>query len=639
MNTEGKMKVYLPIKKEDALYVADTSHVDISIWRDADYLEFFENEINASHKTGSATVSIYGTEFKSCEILVPINDALDHNYVAVDEDYVPLSFKDTTETIKNLSPNENWVIRWLSKSKNSDFFYKNYFVDLSTKYIAPRVIWDDDRCTQIYHPDSIRRGSRILLTGQPGSGKTSFVRYMTQYYLRNISDGNKNSETPVVFYSQLREFDSKLNEIQSWLVKEQEKADTAYVDEKDKAGKILFIFDGLDELNEDGRQNFTGWLEKFISTRKSHSTIVTSRKLKSLNSGIWKSFKKVEILPFESHQVDEYCKAVIENKEQSDQFLRVIKSNPDLLKFLANPFSLSLALGMFLFRGTLPFNIGVLCREIVAQLVERWDARRGINRGTEISIESINSTLGRLAFRLQSKGNAQFCPNFLEDLLPVEITKIGALEVLQNLSERTGIVLEVRPGIWSFSHRYLQDFFCANYLVEKAGGLNKEFDEHGRDFKWVGVWRQVGQLCQDPEFFAMSESRNASDSIKSIDRMVSCLLSHDGLSKEELTKIIDGLTDELNLEKSELPKIKYFDSGAELDCNKFDNESIEILAKTMIHLDYLKETIAGALLKKNLENNSKNDFAIFTHRILRNPNKSGLKVGVSGLQITFNSEK
>lgn len=485
----------------------------------------------------------------------------------------------------------------------------------------------------------MRRSPRVLLVGQPGSGKTSFVRYLTQNYLRNISDEKRNSDTPVVFYFQLREFALSPNKFQSWLESEEEEVGKKYALEKNRSGKSLFIFDGLDEMNEVSRQKFTVWLEEFINTRPSHSMIVTSRKLNSLNSGIWQTFRSAMILPFDIHQVEEYCKLVVEDKIRASRFLGVINSNPDLQKFLTNPFSLSLALGMFLLRKTLPFNIGVLCKELVAQLVERWDARRGISRGSEVSLESINSTLGRLAYRLQSNKDFQFAPTILEDLLPVEIEETGASTVLQNLSERTGLVLEVSSGIWSFSHRYLQDFFCANYLVEKAVGLDRELDKHGRELGWVEVWRQVGQLCQDPEFFALLKSRNASDAIMSIDRMVSSLLSHEGLSKTELNKIIEGLTEEMNRENSGLPNVKITDFGAELDCVELDNDSIQILAKTVTHLDYLKEGTAGTLLLEYLKINSNNEFSDLTKRILQGHDQSVPKVGSSSLLVYSNFKK
>lgn len=632
------MKVYLPLKRQGGIYVADTDEVDFSEWRDANYVEFFEDELTEHHRKELATVSIDGTEFRSCEVFIPLNEVADHSFVAVDEEHLPLSFEQASADSSKSLPNQDWVDNWISKSRRSENYFHNFYIDLSTKYIAPKVVWDDEVHTLLSHPDSARRGSRVLLVGQPGAGKTSFARYMTQLYLRDCTHLHKGSNAPVVFYFQLREFAFRSNEFQSWLSNEEQKVGHSFVAEKNQKGKSVFVFDGLDELNVSDRDRFTIWLSNFIDARPSHSTIVTSRELTSLSSGIWTTFRRAKILPFDRSQVDEYCNLVVGDRNRARRFVGVLESNPDLQEFLRNPFSLSLALGMFMLRGALPFNIGVLCKELVTQLIEKWDSRRGISRVSQVSIESINSTLGRLAYRLQSNSDFQFVPENLDDLLPVEVEKIGALAVLQDLSERTGILTEIRPGTWSFSHRYFQDFFCANYLVERASGLGRELNEHGRDAGWVDVWRQVGQLCQDPEFFALSQSRDASDAIKSIDRMVSSLLTHDGLSKTELRKIVEGLTAEISQERSMLPELTYTEFGAEFECRSMDSASIEILANTITHLNYLKGSAAGYSLLGCLDEISSNDFADLVKKILKTKTDFVPRVGISELQIYFNAD-
>ena len=176
-------------------------------------------------------------------------------------------------------------------------------------------------------------------------------------------------------------------------------------------------------------------------------------------------------------------------------------------------------------------------------------------------------------------------------------------------------------------------------MVERASGLNEELNRHGRDKRWIDVWRQVGQLCQDPEFFALSESRNASDTIQSVDRMVSSLLSHEGLSKLELKRIIEGISDELSKKKSELPLVHYNNVGAELDCTSLDEESIRLLAKTMIDLFYLKNAKAGSMLIETLDGQTKNSFIDFIKLVLKKNISITPKIGTSKLDFYFDGHK
>lgn len=632
------MRIYIPLYDGASRFIAKTSDVDIRDWRDTEFLEFFERELRDSHTKNNDTVSIEGTEYKNCEIYVPKKPEVHDFFVLVDEDFFPLSLENVARNVENSLPDIDWVSKWQAKSRNSDNYYHNYVVDLSAKYISPRIVWDDDKSSLLTHPNAIRRDSRILLIGQPGAGKTSFVRHLTQVYLTDGHNEKKRANAPLVFFFQLRDFAHKSNDLQNWLKKEEDEVGMNHVINKGSDGKLLFVFDGLDELNESDRGEFSVWLDGFIQRRPTSSTIVTSRELSSLSTGIWQTFKTAKLLPFDRSQVDDFCNLVLEDSNNANDFTGVLDSNPDLQEFLKNPFSLSLALGMYKLRGSLPFNVGVLCKELVMQLIEKWDTRRGISRSSKISAESINSTLGRLAYRLQSNQNAQFSPEDLDDLLPFEIEDLGSELVLQDLSESTGLVSKLDPNIWAFSHRYLQDFFCANHLVERVGGLNEELDAHGRDGAWVDVWRQVGQLCQDPEFFALTSSRNASDSVKSVDRMVSSLLSHDGLSKAEMNKIIEGLTDEISRESSNLPNHKLTNYGVDVNCNELDDQSVLILAKIVTHLSYLRNSSVGVRFLEHLEAKPTNKFGELAKHILHSSSPSVPVVGASSLQVHHKHE-
>lgn len=630
------MRIYVPLSKKGSRLYALNEGVDIREWRDKNYLEFFESELSDSHAETRQRVVIAGAEFPDCRVFLPTSEALHDAFVVTDEDFVPegLNSRRDEDTDRDL-PATEWVHRWVANTKHSENFYHNYVVDLSTKYISPQVLWDDDTYTNVNHPNAMRKGSRVLLVGQPGAGKTSFARYLTQVYLSESQNKAKRAETPLVFYFQLRDFSHKAHEFGSWLSSEEDEVGRQFALRRATTGRALCVFDGLDELNEADRGLFSDWLSRFVESRPSTSTIVTSRELGTLNSGIWRTFRKAKVLPFDNRRIREYCELVIEDRERSNRFVSVLNSNPDLQEFLKNPFSLSLAIGMYMLRGSLPFNIGVLCRELVAQLVERWDTRRGIKRVSELSAESVNSTLGRLAYRLQANRDAQFAPELLEDLLPYDLDGYGARAVLQDLSERTGLISEVGPDLWSFGHRYLQDFFCANHMVERASGLGGELAKHGSDARWVDVWRQVGQLCQDPEFFALEQSRAVSGGIKSIDRMVSSLLSHEGLSRGELQSIVFGIVDEFERESSNLPDFAVTDYGFELDCSGLDDNSTLILAKIVTHLSYLKSSNAGITLLEAIDNGSASGFAEVVRDLLMHPSGAVPIVRVSTLQIHF----
>lgn len=630
------MKMYLPLSIDGDSLKAEPSELDLNAWQDESFVEFFDTAVAETHQVQKRTVAIGGVEYSECEVLVPISSVQDRSFVAVNEDLLPIGRGRLSDPEPGTDgPKEEWLTHWLERTSESEKYYFDYSVDLSTKYISPRVSWDDGSETNILHPDSIRRSSRVLIVGQPGAGKTSLLRHITQRYTSKLRHRKDSSATPTVFYFQLRDFAHKSKDLDKYLQGEEDRVGSTHVAHQRSLGQVVYLFDGLDELNSGDRRGFADWLSSLNTNRSSMSIIVTSRELDTLNSGIWRTFKRAKIEPFARPQISEYCHLVLQKRELADSFLDVIDDNPDLQQFLRNPLSLSLALGMYMLRGVLPFNIGSLCKEVVLQSIERWDAHRGINRRTFMSAESMSVTLGRLAFKLQAAGLVQFQPSDMSDILPFELEKFGAERALQELKECTGLVSELQGGSFAFSHRYFQDFFCANHLVERASGLSSELSEHGRDASWVDVWRQVGQLCGDPTFFAEDKNRIASSSIQTIDRLVSALLAHHSLSRSEIERIVIGLADEISARRSGRPSVADTDFGATLSFDSSNPSDLNTLAHTIVNLFYLKGSHVADSLVEFLSQREQDSFSRVLVGVLTNRKKPRPKIGVSSLDVYF----
>jgi hypothetical protein len=105
----------LSLSESGDAYEADLSDFDLSIWRDEDYLKFFEEETKKNHDVETATVLITGTEFKDCEVFVAKDKNQQRSYILVDEDLVPLSFKKDIVAEEDASPREDWVLSWLAR--------------------------------------------------------------------------------------------------------------------------------------------------------------------------------------------------------------------------------------------------------------------------------------------------------------------------------------------------------------------------------------------------------------------------------------------------------------------------------------------------------------------------------------------
>jgi hypothetical protein len=292
---------------------------------------------------------------------------------------------------------------------------------------------------------------------------------------------------------------------------------------------------------------------------------------------------------------------------------------------------------MYLLRGSLPYNIGALCKEVVTHLTDTWDQKRAIVRYSNLSAELSRSILGRLALKMQVDEISQFSTSYIDNILPMNVEGLAPMEILDEIAFSTGLIVPSSKTSWAFSHKYYQDFFCANYLMERVGGLSTELRAHSSDSIWTNVWRQVGQLCSDPEFFARSESRESGDLLHAIDRIVASLLAQNGLSKSEIFELIEGLVSILRNSQHEIFKLQPQSESGSLRLTKRSDATVDfsLLATIVIHLHYLRDSTCGSILKRALIPERHIGLAQLFSEVLNRPTKPLPKYGLNSMEIHF----
>ncbi|MFA6122178.1 NACHT domain-containing NTPase [Sphingomonas sp.] len=189
----------------------------------------------------------------------------------------------------------------------------------------------------------------------------------------------------------------------------------------------------------------------------------------------------------------------------------------------------------------MPFNVGEVAQEVVSQLTEGWDLRRGIRRYRHLNAPLVKSILGRLAAKLQATGATRFAEGLLVDIMPASLAGLEGSVVLDEIRDATGLIGDSGGG-WSFTHRYFQDFFCAMHLTERTAGLERELTNHAEDLRWDGVWSQISDLCAEPEQFASELAARTSNGPKALRWTSSSLLSSKGITLEDERKLSSLLT-------------------------------------------------------------------------------------------------
>ncbi len=170
-------------------------------------------------------------------------------------------------------------------------------------------------------------------------------------------------------------------------------------------GRLLVIFDGLDELLETHRrQQIRDDVESFQRRFPSARILVTSRKVgyeqAPLDQGL---FQAVRLAEFTDEQVEEYAAKWFslekglteeEQKTKAQAFINESRAVPDLR---VNPLLLALMCNFYLGQNYLPRHLPEVYETCARMLFETWDRSRGIDAVLPIA-EHIRPAMRYLAY-------------------------------------------------------------------------------------------------------------------------------------------------------------------------------------------------------------------------------------------------
>lgn len=591
------MKRFVPLIETEHGLIETIDAIDSNLWDDAEFLSAFQKNLDRNFEVIRVPVTISGAEFKKCAVFRPIGQRKDYHYTLFDDEFGPIdpaieSHPSAVERFSNadrsLTPAPESIDALLDESAYSDKFYNELYTVLSSDYVLPACSLDGEETHELYSTSELLSHSRLLVLGAAGTGKTSLVRKLAFDCGARIRN-ERSEKTPIPIYIRLRDISYNKKLISNAVEEKKQKIGINFIQEKSYVGDILYIFDGLDELESDSRKEFRSWLSEFEKEQSACRIIITSRNIEKNFGASFQKFKKLNIAPFTKSKQLEFCLKTLHNKRRANSFFSYIEDNSELQSFLSNPLSLALAIALFSVRGVLPFNIGNLVSEIVEHFTKHWDEKRQIHRYEVLKSQAVTRYLSQLATKLQVLGQTTFEPDFSSDLLPIEVENRPPEEILEYVKFTTSLLTE-RDGRWAFSHAYFQDFFCANLIVERIGGIGDEFGKFSDDKLWVNVWRQLGQLCTDPQDFAHLLGDAPLSSLTSLDLKLVSFIAQSGVGRATLTELSESLvTQSLSLGEL-IQKVEPYGDGYRIEFSEPFDDISDAFVSCIRSLSYLKET-------------------------------------------------
>jgi hypothetical protein len=341
----------------------------------------------------------------------------------------------------------------------------------------------------------LQRIYRAVLLGNPGGGKSTLKDKLcfdlAANYLERPMGGRRLTPIPVI----LRDYGAEKKAHNMSIVQFMESvANSSYQLSPPRGafeylllnGRILVIFDGLDELLETNyRQKITADVESFCSIYPAVPILVTSREVGYEQAPLDdERFEAFRLAPFDENQISEYVTKWFradtdltppQQQQKTKAFLKESRVVPDLR---SNPLMLALMCNIYRGENYIPQNRPDLYDKCAVMLFERWDKSRGIVAPLPFEAH-IRPAMMYLAHWIYTNDNLQ--SGVVESKL-IEKTSEYLLEHQyddQNEAEfaartfiefcrgRAWVFTDTGAGLYQFTHRTFLEYFTAFHLVRK----------------------------------------------------------------------------------------------------------------------------------------------------------------------------
>jgi formylglycine-generating enzyme required for sulfatase activity len=388
---------------------------------------------------------------------------------------------------------------------------------------------------------------RLVLLGDPGSGKSTFVNHVTLClavhnlepeagWLDRLPGWPKQEDDAIPMVVILRDFARWLPErvtraeprhLWDFILSRLETQNLAFAADplcqSLETGQAVLLLDGLDEIPTQARRSFVRDAVMAFAGRYPHIRLVVTCRTLSYQDPAWQlaDVPAFELDPFDEKKIDHFIGAwhdelarlgmmTTEEARGLAGQLRQAVRRPDLWRLAPNPLLLTVMALVHTHKGRLPDARALLYEDTVDILLWRWEQ---IKTGSDATVPDLRRLLleaGRtdvdlkrvlweLAFQAHGQAESQ---EALADIGELRLQKAlaglhpeGSLDwaqqVIQAMKLRAGLLLERAPEVFTFPHRTFQEYLAGAHLSAQA------------DFAWQSArlvaegafWREVVLLA------------------------------------------------------------------------------------------------------------------------------------------------
>lgn len=329
----------------------------------------------------------------------------------------------------------------------------------------------------------------VVFVGEPGSGKTTALKSIALDCLAGrLRSKTQKTLTPV--FIEIRRLAQSKKTIDQFIndVFEENQFPRAQslVNRLRRSGKLVFLFDGLDEAGEGERQHVVEMIQTFLKRERRQRgcrVYVSSRPV-----GYDDEFRDVidetaDMANFRPADIRTFIRNWdFKPPKSHDRLIQAILERPDLLDICKNPLMLTIVTSLY--KEThyeLPDSREEFYKVCIDALIRRWDAAKNLADRNAFPPGLKQAFLLSLSFEALERNQLDFTERTLLDKVEQFVAdrkmrdKVDCHEFMQELI-RSGLLSRLPTGEIVFAHRTFPEYLASIHARSRFADLLQNWE-------------------------------------------------------------------------------------------------------------------------------------------------------------------
>lgn len=371
--------------------------------------------------------------------------------------------------------------------------------------------------------EAMRRYARVVVTGNPGAGKSMLLNHLTLCFAEENSVDLGSDTVPVLLPLHRVHEVNETRPIKKYILDELVRcnmpAPSDFLETSLKAGSLILLFDGLDEVKREHRREIAQGIKDLLNQHANCRAVITCRTAVYENDFHGYVDEHLMLTDFADHQILAFLQPwmpFMPEGRSTTHLLESLRDRPRIMAMARNPLQLTMICSLYADghqQFTLPHSRSEFYQLATQLFLERWHQDLGHNVYSRPQKAAVLEHLGHQFHMLgdsdindSDKRSAplEWVLSEITKILPqLNLTSTNAQTILDEIVERSGLLLRIDGGErLQFAHLTIQEYFAAKLLTDLSADLLTYYQSdppHWREVMrlWCGLDHDCSHLVRE----------------------------------------------------------------------------------------------------------------------------------------------